>query len=76
MPKKEEKTVVVGKKEMPAPVATRDLEDLMASQMTRDEMLAYLKDKKVEVPKEASNDELRKAIRVYRDNGKKVGPTL
>lgn len=63
------------KKKAVAP-AGRNLDDLLPSQMTREEMLQFCKDKGVELPAAASNVDIRKAIRIHLDNGKKVGPTL
>jgi hypothetical protein len=62
-------------KKLAAP-APRDLDELMPSQMTRDEMLYFCKEKSIELPPAASNADIRRAIRIHLDNGKKVGPTL
>lgn len=68
--------VVAPKKAKKAAVIARNLDDLMPSQMTRDEMLQFCKDKGIELPATASNADIRKLIRINLDNGKKVGPTV
>lgn len=72
----EDTEVVAPKKAKKAAVVARNLDDLMPSQMTRDEMLQFCKDKGIELPAAASNADIRKLIRIHLDNGKKVGPTM
>lgn len=55
--------------------APRDLEDLMPSQMTFEEMQSYLKKYKIDFSKNEDSSSLRTKVRELRDSGPKKGPT-